>query len=463
MNKQFRLGLLLTLSLLPPPRMATAQQRFNHVTPPPLPVSNKQSHREVPGFDLSNAQEIMAERLRELHELHQLQDQVQELLKDQEFLDHMKQFAKEDLQKLREKIHKREGLSQDPNWNSFLEQSAAWQKLRPEQIEMLRRFAKRSEQISAPSGDSGSIQDRGPAASSPNSVSPSAPPTPSPSPPPPTGPSPEPSLLDRMQEESTKWLMENFDEVGGSMLDALTQVDGSVDSAPLAELLRAIRQPDFAGMDLSKNPLVTRESIGALTNSLSGVGDFLMRQDGVWNELRFFLRDMPAPSLPHLGGPSVSVPAASAPSEEGWVPALFSLLMLGTIVFLLCKKGFGAKLSAGSGAGAEWRLGSWPVSPSAVSTRQDVIRAFEYLALLCLGTPAAACHHRELGQRLAEAPPYPPRSGGDMGGPGRRQAAEMLAWLYEQARYAPAGETLSHEQISDARHALCLLAGVTAL
>jgi hypothetical protein len=123
------------------------------------------------------------------------------------------------------------------------------------------------------------------------------------------------------------------------------------------------------------------------------------------------------------------------------------------IVVLLCRRGLAARSQLGSGEGNEWRLGPWPVSPGNVSTRQDVIRAFEYLALLCFGPAAGACHHRELADRLALQ---------DSGNPARRQAAEMLAWLYEQARYAPAGEALSPEHLSDARHALCLLAGVTA-
>jgi hypothetical protein len=148
------------------------------------------------------------------------------------------------------------------------------------------------------------------------------------------------------------------------------------------------------------------------------------------------------------------VPTASAPGGDNWAPALLSLLLLSMIVALLCTRGLASKSRLGSGEGDEWRLGSWPVSPGEVSTRQDVIRAFEYLALLCLGPTAGACHHRDLADRLAEQ---------DSDNPARRQAADLLAWLYEQARYAPAGETLSPEHISDARHALRLLAGVTAV
>ena len=101
-----------------------------------------------------------------------------------------------------------------------------------------------------------------------------------------------------------------------------------------------------------------------------------------------------------------------------------------------------------------WRLGPWPVSPSAVSTRRNLVRAFEHLALLCLEPDACTCHHRRLADRLAAQ---------DESKPARRQAAELLGWLYEQARYAPADASLSPDELVEARHALCFLAGVTAV
>ena len=188
-----------------------------------------------------------------------------------------------------------------------------------------------------------------------------------------------------------------------------------------------------------------------LSNYLPKVGEFLHEQRGAWDEVRSIFRVAPVPSLPRFGNSSATRSATA--TGDGWAPALLSILMLGLIVLLMCKMAARSQAQAGAGEAEPWRLGSWPVSPSAVATRQDVIRAFEYLALLCLGSAAGTCHHRELAERLAEQ---------DSSNPARRQAAEMLACFYEQARYAPAGESLSQEELTDARHALCYLAGVTA-
>lgn len=460
MNKQFGLWLLLLFSLLLTPRMATAQQQpargRSRSAANSLKIihlqTDKQSHHELPGFDLADAQELMVQRLQELRELHQLQDQVQKLLKDRDFLNNIK-IEESQLMRLREMMHKGKGLSQDRSWEHFLQQADALRKLNPQQIERLRSWAERAEHKSPAPSDPGSAQGGGPAASSPSSIVPPSLPTPPPSLSPQPEPEPEPSLLDQMKEESTKWLMDNLDDVGGNVLEAITQMDGREEFTPLAELLRSVRQPDFSDLNLNENSFFPTHQVGSLAHSLSDVGEYLHQPGGVLSEMRSFFRNASMPSLPRLGSPSISMPASSVPDGEGWLPAVLSLLMLATIVLFLCKSGFGFQ-SAGSGKGDEWRLGPWPVPPSGVSTRQDVIRAFEHLVLLCFGPTASACHHRTLAERLAEQ---------DCDNPGRRQAAEMLAWLYEQARYAPAEDALSPEQFSDARHALCLLAGVTAL
>jgi hypothetical protein len=247
-------------------------------------------------------------------------------------------------------------------------------------------------------------------------------------------------------------MLEQLGDLSGDMLQSITEMRGMDANSSLAELLRSVPQSDFSGININDNPLVPALRSGTFSHYLSNAGDFLRRQSGIWDGVGSLFQQAPLPSLSSISGPSVSLRAAPSADGDGWLPASFSLLMLGVLILLLYKRGFGAKSSRESGEGEEWRLGSWPVPPGAVSTRQDVIRAFEYLALLCFGPAAAACHHHQLAQRLAE-----PDSN-----PGRRQAAEMLAWLYEQARYAPAAETLSAEQLSDARHAICLLAGVTA-
>jgi hypothetical protein len=99
-------------------------------------------------------------------------------------------------------------------------------------------------------------------------------------------------------------------------------------------------------------------------------------------------------------------------------------------------------------------LGPWPVAPDAVSSREELIRAFEYLALLCLGPVARHLHHLDLASGLGgQQSPEPER---------RRQAADHLARLYEQARYAPGDEPLPEAELTAARRDLCYLAGVAA-
>ncbi|MGH6681561.1 MAG: hypothetical protein ACREDL_22105, partial [Bradyrhizobium sp.] len=201
-----------------------------------------------------------------------------------------------------------------------------------------------------------------------------------------------------------------------------------------------MKQADLAGGNFA-------EQAAGLSSYLPKLSDFLPERSGLWDELGSLFREAPVSSLPRFGASS----SADTVDDGGWRPAMLSVLMFGVLVLLLCKT---IRKSPVGSEKETWRLGSWPVSPSGVSTRQDVIRAFEYLALLCLGPAAGTCHHRALAERLAEQ---------DSGNSSRRQAVETLAWLYEQARYAPADESLSEGELNDARHALCLLAGVTAV
>ncbi len=97
-----------------------------------------------------------------------------------------------------------------------------------------------------------------------------------------------------------------------------------------------------------------------------------------------------------------------------------------------------------------WRLGPWPVRPEAVHTREELVRAFEYLALLLLGPTWRSCHHREIAIGLGADDDT------------RRAAADRLADLYEQARYAPPDEELPASELAAARAHLSLLAGVAS-
>lgn len=445
MNNRRWLGLLLIApSLFVPTRLASAQASTRPIPPLFLRVLPKQSHHDLSdGLDLDNPQEMMAERLRELHELHELQDQVAGLLQDTEFLNSIRQLPEEKLRKLREKMLSGEGLGNDRNWEELLGKATSQHRLDQKHIDILRRWAERVEEklptASQPSSTDGQPPD------TPTPPSAATPDAPKPAPSLPRTNPEEPSWLDRMQEESTKWLIDHLDDVGGDVLEAFTDMGKTDNGGPLADFLHSLNNADFSGMNLGGR-------VEGLSRYVPKVGDFLNSQRGTLNGVRSLFRDAPVPSLPRIGGPSASRPSVTADSE-GWTPALLSLLMLGTIVLLLCR--MGARSSAAVDSGQDpWRLGPWPVSPQSVSTRQDVVRAFEYLVLLCLGPSAASCHHRELAERLAQQ---------DSGNPKRRHAAEMLAWLYEQARYAPDAEALSQEELTDARHALCCLSGVTGL
>jgi hypothetical protein len=92
---------------------------------------------------------------------------------------------------------------------------------------------------------------------------------------------------------------------------------------------------------------------------------------------------------------------------------------------------------------------AWPVDPGRVKSREDLIRAFEHLALANLGVNAKSWNHLAIAAGL-----------GKSADPLRRNAALSLTDTYEQARYAPVEEPLPGELIAEARHHLSVLAGV---
>src|SRR5262249_55172786 len=143
----------------------------------------------------------------------------------------------------------------------------------------------------------------------------------------------------------------------------------------------------------------------------------------------------------HVSVPRVSLDAprfrgssVEMPSTEGmgsFLVGLFALiaLLIGSLTLARARGWVG-------GASADnWKRGPWPVLPDAVRTREDVVKAFEYLALLRLGRQAGAANHIDIAGQLGTA-------ADDLAGQ-KRQAAAELARLYEQARYAPDAESLS--------------------
>ncbi len=153
------------------------------------------------------------------------------------------------------------------------------------------------------------------------------------------------------------------------------------------------------------------------------------------------------PALPSIHLPRISLPPA--PSGRGgyaWLvaPVCLILALIGWRTYQGRQqrwRGFGR-----FGPGDRWVLGPWPVAPAAVSSEAELIQAFEHLTLLKLGPAARSWNHRAIAAGLGA------------GQPERRRAADQLALLYEQYRYAPAHEPLAADVLHAARRALAFLA-----
>lgn len=94
-------------------------------------------------------------------------------------------------------------------------------------------------------------------------------------------------------------------------------------------------------------------------------------------------------------------------------------------------------------------LGPWPVDPRSIATREDVVKAFEYLSVLICGPSAKMWTHSAIAEALTDL------------AISHGETAVKLARLYELARYAPLDEPLSQHELIEARHLVCDLAGVS--
>lgn len=218
-----------------------------------------------------------------------------------------------------------------------------------------------------------------------------------------------------------------------------------------------------AGSDLrerrfpqAENWLRLRERTEGLRSRMPELRESL-HLDDLLRESGGLLRNRP--SLPDVGtwrpgqgggGPSPGgLAAVDSSSGSGWQVLLWFVLGLALLVLLW--KIVTSQRRPADGVRPLQPLGPWPVQPSAVTTREELVRAFEYLTLLCLG-PAARCwNHLQIADQLSGHQQLD-----------RREAAAQLARLYEQARYAPSREPLPAADLVAARRHLCFLAGVSA-
>jgi hypothetical protein len=221
------------------------------------------------------------------------------------------------------------------------------------------------------------------------------------------------------------------------------------DSDAVKRFTRRLGEMDWSKTG-SKNILPERLQPNLdLSRRARGAGSFFDRTFGRLGNTR-------APRMPNVSGPSLprgpnlpSMGAPSAPSAEGAGGAFTVLMVLGGILvgaFLIWKL-LVQPMQAKKEKPKEWELGNWPIDPSQVRTRQELIKAFDHLALLSGGKPARHWHHREVANRLGTPDEI------------RRVTADRLAMVYEQARYAPPQEPLPDAQIALARTDLVTLAG----
>jgi hypothetical protein len=364
-----------------------------------------------------------------------LKEMVQKFLDNPELVEKLtKSLDKETLQRLQSKIENDKDLTTDPALPRLLQQAQQAQKdlkLSPEQAELIQNLAGRlpdPDRIQLPASmqgpaNSGNPQQQQQPPIPPDALPQNQPNRPSVSPPP-TPPS-GPSWTQKITDQSSDW----FKDHAADWLESLNDLGQPGNEAWWRDALNHLGEG--GGLDLDKH--------------FPSLGKYLP-VDEMKGEIGSLLPKMRLPGPGSLGG----LPSAGPSGGDGLVRAVVVLVVCACFGVLIWKS-MGLYRQR-TGPGRSWRLGPWPVHPAEVSTREHVVQAYEYLALLCLGRAARAYHHLGVAERLAAIHDvFPGR---------RREAANRLAWLYEQARYAPPSQTLAPEDLEAARHDLCLLAGV---
>jgi hypothetical protein len=245
---------------------------------------------------------------------------------------------------------------------------------------------------------------------------------------------PQPEGHGRPAGRSQGWLKGEFARAVGQMAEALREQSGNSET-----LREAMHQLGRLGLD------------SRFRVNLPALGAWLPRNWARGLNLPAVGR-LEMPEMPSIGGGgSWSPPAAPGGGLRGGAPLLAAAAAV--VLILLAWKGRDLfRDPADAPQLRTWMPGDWPVRPEAVTTRQQLVAAFEYLACRLLGPSARQQNHRELAGRLGE------ESRTAEG----RTAAVRLADLYEKARYAPEAEPLAPEDLAAARHDLSLLAGRAA-
>jgi hypothetical protein len=256
-------------------------------------------------------------------------------------------------------------------------------------------------------------------------------------------PGPNPAAFDQTQKNFLEMLRDQAISGARDALEQLDSYDGGSSARSLRETIRRLKALDFSDAP-SRFSVANR--VGDLSHFTPRLNELLTNRPD-FGEVASLFRNVHLPERPRL---RAALPAGSGRSLSGLAAGILWLLI--PVVLVLLAWTYRARARLAAETEPAWRLGPWPVRPDAVSTREELIRAFEYLAYLYLGPDARTCNHREVAKVLAEEPDAAPER--------RRDAAWNLAHYYEEARYAPSARELSADEWRNVRRDLCLLAGV---
>lgn len=417
--------------------MALLAQADVRLEPLPPPEARSRSHVPVPSQGTRDPQQLFEERLRQAKALGDLRKHIEEISgKDIDSL--LKQLknagidpqSPEFMKLVQEEIKRQ---AKNPNANA---------KLNPEEIDTLQRLFKDLFPDGVNFPDKSKIGKI--------------------TPPDPTDPV-DKGKVDPITDPGKKsdWVktprdQDDLDAAGRQMANFAKRLDGlsgKVRNSPA--LRKAVGDLSRLALENSQGKQGGLDSYLAKMNRLSKQGDGWFGKSWA-SAKRFEMPRLPTLNLPTLrlpigGVPNVGVPGAPGISAGGGSGAWQWFIGLGLLVgaaVLLWKLLPRALAWNQAKVADEWRLGPWPVAPGAVSSRADLVRAFEYLSLLLLGRQARTWNHRNIAAKLGASQVE------------RRQAATELASLYERARYTPADEPLPAAAVADFRRDLCLLAGV---
>jgi hypothetical protein len=410
--------------------LASAQAQPPEQRPSHRPIDSSLGQSQNPEGDLARrlaGTRAQRDRLEDLLRDKEIQKLAQRLLKDPSFLNSLKaQIPTEELGSLRERLQRGEGLgelAQDPNLQRLLREGLNNPSMEDKQRELLQKWVEKN----PPSGLGPTpepVEIRPPGSIGEPKTRPMVPGVP------PTLPTPSGKTSDAA-ESLPAWMRERVRNWAKDLGKT-----ASADPAAWRDFLKRLAENRQGGEKMITGTL---QQASGLSKMLPRVGNIVPK--GV----------VPT-ALPRF---SVAVPRA-VPSAEGLASGMQVLLILlvgAVLLLLIWRTGLWTRASSESEA-KPWRLGPWPVAIHAIRTREQLVRAFEYLSLLLLGRDARTRHHRELAAQLATQPDAKPEE--------RQRVAQELAELYAAARYAPPGERLEEGQLEQARRDLRRLAGDAA-